>query len=86
MKGKFLKILAVLACLTLSAGVAACGGKDDGVNGSGSGSLTENSSSEIIEDESSEVSLSVEDNSSEEIVESSVEGGSNESSEDEYPD
>ena len=46
MKGKFLKILAVLGCLTLSAGVAACGGKDDGVNGSGSGSLTENSSSE----------------------------------------
>ena len=88
MKRNLLKILAVLGCLALSAGFAACGGKDDGGNSSGSDSLDEISSffeensSEVVADSSSEV-FSSEDNSSEEVsseVGSSSEEISNEDS------
>ena len=96
MKGKWLKLLAVLACLTLATGVAACGGKDDGGKSSSGSSLSEvssseDSSSEEIEDSSSEENSSLEESSSEveslseeisiEVESSSEEISSEESSE-----
>ena len=53
MKGKFLKVLAVLACLTLGAGFAACGGKGGESNSSSEWGESGNSSfvSESVEEE-----------------------------------
>ncbi len=56
MKGKLLKILAVLGCLTLTAGFASCGGNDDGgnANGDSNSNSSESSSSVVMGSSSSE--------------------------------
>ena len=81
MKAKLLKVLSLLACLALSASVAACGIGDDSSSSAGS-SLEQSSSEEvsIVLPESSE-EVSSEESSSEE--ESSEEVSSEESSSEE---
>ncbi|MBQ7770762.1 MAG: leucine-rich repeat domain-containing protein [Clostridia bacterium] len=87
MKGKWLKVLAVLGCLALATGVAACDGKGNGDDGGDSGASSsslpeisaslEDSSSEVVEESSSqEVSSSVDESSSEEINSEEVEESS----------
>ena len=70
MKGKWLKVFAVLTCLSLSAGIVACGGtdnKEQGATGNSSfaiGGGEEEISSEVeSESESSEISSEVESES-----------------------
>ncbi|MBQ8343278.1 MAG: leucine-rich repeat domain-containing protein [Clostridia bacterium] len=85
MKGKWLKVFAVLTCLSLSAGIVACGGtdnKEQGATGNSSfaiGGGEEEISSEVeSESESSEISSEVESESESSEISSEIESESSE--------